>query len=136
MSKQNCLTSKVGASLIVIFALSACGSSSNGADSKNRSDDQTCETVNTIRNDIEQNKIDLANGELDFGEALVEFGTIQARIEIVQESAPEGDLKVAVDRWASSRQRIFDDTGENAQLTEENETENDAAADALDKMCK
>jgi hypothetical protein len=92
--------------------------------------------VNTIRNDIEQNKIDLANGELDFGEALVEFGMIQARIEIVQESAPEGDLKVAVDRWASSRQRIFDDTGENAQLTEENETENDAAADALDKMCK
>ncbi len=135
MSNQLSLTRKVGASLIVILALSACGSSNENADSKDRSDDQTCKTVNTIRNDIEQNKIDLANGELDFGEAIVEFGMIQTRIEIVQESAPEGDLKIAIDRWASSRQRIFDDTGENVQLTKENETENEAAADALDKMC-
>ncbi len=68
-------------------------------------------------------------------EAFDELFTIQTRIRIVQDSVPEGDLKVAINRWALSRQRIFDDMGDNAQLTEENETENDAAADALKKMC-
>ncbi len=138
MSNQLHLTRKVGTSLIVsgVLALSACGSSSENANSNEWSEKRTCETVNTISDDISQTNANFVNGELDMGEAFGELVTIQTRIRIVQDSVPEGDLKAAVDRWASSRQRIFDDTGENAQLTTENETENDAAADALEKMCK
>ncbi len=135
MSNQLCLTRKVGASLIIILVLSACGSSSESANSKEWTEKQTCETVNTISADISQTNTDFVNGELDMSEAFDELFTIQTRIRIVQESVPEGDLKVAINRWALSRQRIFDDMGDNAQLTEENETENDAAADALKKMC-
>ncbi len=135
MSNQLCLTRKVGASLIIILVLSACGSSSESANSKEWTEKQTCETVNTISADISQTNTDFVNGELDMSDAFDELFTIQTRIRIVQESVPEGDLKVAINRWALSRQRIFDDMGDNAQLTEENETENDAAADALKKMC-
>jgi hypothetical protein len=92
--------------------------------------------VGTISDDISQASSDFVNGKVDFGESLVAIAMIQTRIEIVQDSVPEGDLKTAVDRWASSRQRIFDDTGENAQLMTENKTENEAAFIALDKMCK
>ncbi len=137
MSDQLCFTRKLGASIFVsgVLALSACGSSSESADSKEWTEKQTCETVNTISADISQTNTDFVNGELDMSEAFDELITIQTRIRIVQDSVPEGDLKVAINRWALSRQRIFDDMGDNAQLTEENKTENDAAADALEKMC-
>ncbi len=137
MSNQIRLIHKINMSLIVVGSLifGACGSSSDSADSKEWSEKQTCETVNTIRNDISQASSDFVNGKVDFGESLVSIAMIQTRIEIVQDSAPEGDLKAAIDRWALSRQRIIDNTSENAQLTEENDVENKAAADALDKMC-
>ncbi len=137
MSKQVRLTHKIVISIFFsgILTLSACGSSSEDTDSKTQSEKQTCETVKTIRADIEQTKIDVANGELDLGEAVVEIAMIQARIELVQESAPEGELKETIDRWAVSRQQIMD------SLDDENEVdqlkpENDAAADALDKLCE
>ncbi len=138
MSKQIRLIHKISMSLVIGSALifGACGSSSNSADSNEWSEKQTCKTVNTITDDISQANSDFVNGKFDFGESLVVIAMIQSRIEIVQESVPEGDLKAAIDRWALSRQRIIDDTGENAQLTTDNETENEAAADALDKMCE
>ncbi len=67
MSDQLCFTRKLGASIFVsgVLALSACGSSSESANSKEWTEKQTCETVNTISADISQTNTDFVNGELD-----------------------------------------------------------------------
>ncbi len=133
MSKQIDLIRKISLSLIVILTFSACGSStSEKIDAKDRSEEQSCDTVRAIRNDIEQAKIDMVNGDLDMGEAMLEFGMIRTRIEFLQESVPEGDLKEAIDRWALSRQMMSEGEGDETQMKEEN----DAAVIALEKMCE
>ncbi len=90
--------------------------------------------MGTIRNDIEQLPLDFANGKVDFGEAVVEMATIQTRIALVQDSAPDGDLKTAIDRWALSRQRIMDNFGNESEM-DRLKPENNAASDALDERC-
>ncbi len=114
-----------------VLIFSACGSSSED-DSKEWSEKNTCEIVDTIRNDIRQTQLDVANGKLDLPKGMIELAMIQTRIELVQRSAPEGDLKASIDRWAASRQGVSDNPSKEAQLL----AENDAAVKALEKKCE
>lgn len=119
----------------IVLGLSACGSKNKSDDPNKWSEKQTCELVVSIRDDIRKIQVDVAEGKMDIGKGIVEVAMIQTRIGLVQQGAPEGDLKVAIDRWALSRQRIIDNpTAEGtlgAQLTDENEE----AFTALDKKC-
>ncbi len=123
--------------IIGILIFSACGSTNESSDQGKWSEKKTCETVSTIRDDIRQNQLDVVNGKKNLSESLAEIGMIQVRIELVQQFAPDGDLKEAVTRWGLSRQRIIDAIGDNDQ-NQSNRLmiENEAAVEALDKVCK
>ncbi len=123
--------------IIGILIFSACGSTNENADQGKWSEKKTCETVSTIRDDIRQNQLDVVNGKKSLNESLAEIGMIQVRIELVQQFAPDGNLKEAIDRWSLSRQRIIDAIGDDDQKQNDRlMIENEAAVEALDKFCK
>lgn len=123
--------------IIGILIFSACGSKNESADQEKWSEKKTCETVSTIRDDIRKNQLDVANGKKSLNESLAEIGIIQVRIELVQQFAPDGNLKEAVNRWGLSRQRVIDAIGDDDQNQSSRlMIENEAAVEALDKVCK